>query len=133
MDTQERIAFVKNLGIKFLNELSMHDLTLPKNIMATINDKCITIGMENKEKTYFEFKSEVEIEKIPLDFINPKKGFYYTINYGTTGSFSPNNKPAYTRTLIASELLLNWKTVKKMVSKYTDIYVTFVESLNDGK
>jgi hypothetical protein len=61
--------------------------------------------------------------------IRTNRGEFNTINFGSTGSFTPENKEAYWRTIHAASILKNWDKVCQSVNEHCKKYSYLVEQI----
>lgn len=78
-------------------------------------------------RTYVEFRlpnafgSSIELYYSATTFMGKRE---LSINFGTTGSFSPKDKAPMFRTMVAAMLLENWEALTKVIEKN---YETMIE------
>lgn len=110
MDKQER---------EFLCKLKENDFELSDLTMLTISKsstiKSIKIGIleTDNESTYFgdmAFASDIDLTLYGNDRLK--------INFGSSGSFTPETKNCYWRTIHAATILKNWEKFKELFEKY---------------
>lgn len=106
--------------INLIKELKENGFELSDKAMVWLSDNSLTIGILeiNNKSNYFgqmAFASEVTIYNKTL--LN-KKETDLTINFGTSGSFTPENKSSYWKTIHAATILKNWGVFCKIMKKY---------------
>lgn len=99
----------------FLNTLRDKGLEIYEKASVEISATMISIGVESDRPDYIHmFASDITI------YIFPKKSI--ELNFGSSGSFTPENKASYWRTIHAATILKNWEIVQSVVSEYSDKY-----------
>ena len=96
---------------EFIKEFKSMGMSLSKDMIATVEETCVTIGLE-LEPNRMAFGSDVVIYA---------KRYYRnenSINFGSSGKFNPSDQASYWRTIHASEILKNWNKVSDIVNKY---------------
>lgn len=103
---------VQYLEKKFIRELKYNSINLAPNTRCMIDrDRIIIYLVEIKqEKEVRVFASEIDLYK---------RG---EINFGSSGSFSPQNLASFWRTIHAASVLTNWEVVMSLVTKYCNMY-----------
>lgn len=114
---------MKKFERDFILDLKKNEFDIAQDAMVnmyiTSHNCCMTLGIleSNNEDSYFghmAFGSDITITK---DNLNNK----LEINFGSTGSFTPNKKASYYRTIHAATILKNWEKFEALFDKYHKI------------
>ena len=110
----------------FIINLRSKGLQLSDNAVCSISSNNIKIGVNyEKRKGYtMDFASDINLypAKTRLGFNGECE-----INFGSSGSFTPENKTSYWRTIHAAEILNNWKSVCTLINLYCMQYDIIIE------
>jgi hypothetical protein len=107
----EYINITDNLKLE-LNKV----LNLAPNATIEPNRRGVVIGIEHSDhKDRMAFASDISMQSYSFDDTAP---INFKINFGSSGSFTPENKASYWRTLHASEVLKNWDVVCEILTDY---------------
>ena len=104
----------------FLNSLRNNGFELAPNTYANVSESYIEIGLykpDVKDERLFASEISIYIKSAPWN-----KGEEMEINFGSSGSFSPENKASYWRTIHASSFLKNWDKFKEVCELYANKY-----------
>ena len=112
---EERVEYVKELENSFIDSLKKSGLKISEKASCRIDTSRILLGVDYEGNGYSDFGSAVTIYPEASNIIEDRD---MEINFGTSGSFTPNDKGSTWRTIHASEILQNWETVKDLVREY---------------
>lgn len=103
----------------FKKEIHALKLGFSKDLFVRINKSVIQIGLLRQEGDGWQFASEISIyaEQPETHLLGQRDA---SINFGSSGEFTPENKPCYWRTIHAGLVLQNWSTITDIVNKYCD-------------
>lgn len=127
---ETRLKAFRKLEGQLIDTLISAGMRLNKNTWVTLSGSQIEIYLVNKDKEskYYRkpvFASDVNIY-LNKDF-NGEESF--KISFGTSGSFSPEDKAPFWRTIHAANLLNNWGNVCKISKEYFDKYTELETSI----
>jgi hypothetical protein len=126
LTTEEgRKQALKEIENSFLASLKANGVELSDNAVCALNGSGITIGVSATglyaEKGHkMAFASEIELYA--------KRHYYDSdyqenqINFGSSGSFTPNDKESYWRIIHAASVLKNWNVVSDIVNTHCKMY-----------
>ena len=110
----------------FIKNLRSKGLQLSDNAVCNISSNEVVIGVNyEKRKGYqMDFASDINIycARTTLGFLKECE-----INFGSSGSFTPECKASYWRTIHATEILNNWESVCNIVNLYCRQYDIMIE------
>lgn len=114
---QGRKAAIEEIETSFIQSLREIGVELSDEATADINDVNVEIYSNN--------------EIFSIVIINAKRaGRDNLINLASSGSFSPENKSGYWRTIHAASILKNWEKVCKSVNQHCQRYSDLVNEIN---
>lgn len=121
---ENRIKALDKLNSDCLKTFKDSGIELSKDAIVDVNENSIEISFREPDKTssYYgraAFGSEIRIFPRNESFRRVKE---CEISVGSSGSFTPEHKSAYWRTVHAAEVLENWETACLIVNTYCKKY-----------
>lgn len=98
---------------EFLNEFKSLGMMLSKDMVVMIHGNNVTVGLQI-EPNRIAFGSDIVIYSRETGFLKREN----KINFGSSGSFNPDDQVPYWRTIHAAEFIKNWDKVCEVVNKY---------------
>lgn len=127
MKTQEnRKEAIKEIESNFLRKMKVSGIEISDDAYCIVNENSIEIGIF--EDTKINFSSCIELY---AQTYNEHIGFgrrENEINFGTSGSFNPDKKGSYWRTIHAASILKNWETVCKITNHFCKMYSNLINN-----
>lgn len=112
---EQRLEAIEKINKSFLSELRDANIELSDNAICRVYDDSIQLGISKADGSGFEFGSGLDLHpKSNLGF-RPKEN---SINFGSSGSFSPDNEAVYWRTIHSASILKNWHIVSDIVNEH---------------
>ena len=128
---KDRLETLTELTNNCLNDLREIGLELCPTARVIINVTNIAITDGNSNSSSF---SDITLHSSNNSFIS--KNNKNTINFGSSGEFSPKDDNPFWRTIHAASILKNWEATCKIVNEYCQKYnelVVAIEEANDCK
>ena len=124
---------VIELQNNFIAELQALNLGFNESLSCRIkSSRLIELGVLDKEQSEGVYMSHLWASDINL-YAERKTGLGLgqdrSINFGSSGQFTPENEACYWRTIHAAIILLNWDTIMALVEKYCTLYTEGSEKL----
>ena len=123
----ERYKAVGELGRGFCKEFKATFEKSSPDLFCQVSDSQIEIGVKEESKDkhdWFLFTSSITF--YGPTFFNEDR---FDLNFGSTGSCTPDDKASYWRTIHASEVLQKWEKAKELCEKYWELRKTLVEAI----
>lgn len=129
---QGRSEAISEIENSFLNTLRVSGFDIADDAVCIIDRSKIEFGIKsNKEGWLIDYQSVI-------DLYAERKGkgdvFYdreNEINFGASGSFNPNDKACYWRTVHAGEILKKWKTAIVIINEHCKAYAKLEKEMLD--
>jgi hypothetical protein len=128
---EQRQQAVKQIEDSFLIAMKGNGIELSDDAVCRIGRCVIVLGIsaigKYAEKGFqMAFASDVTLYACDeSDF----GGGENKINFGCSGSFTPNERESYWRTIHAASILKNWKTVSEIVNTHCKMYSDLCERI----
>ena len=117
---EQGIAEIVKIDTSFLESLRLAGIVISDETICSVDSQMIQVAIiesgEILSSSIIEIYAEVQDNNFGL-LSRPNR-----INYGSSGSFSPDNKGAYWRTLHAASFLQNWKPLCEIVNEHCSMY-----------
>jgi hypothetical protein len=123
-----RASAIEKIESDFLKELKNNKIELFEGARCRVYDDSIRLFIVvdvETEKQYFA--SEITLYSSRFDGLEIKRE--NEINFGTSGSFTPNDLGSYWRTIHATSILKNWFVVSEIVNKFCKKYSDLSEEI----
>lgn len=121
--TESRLEALKKINGDCHQAFINAGIELSPDAIFGLSSSTLDISIRCLNKESRSYRSSVFASDIT---IYAKRNNYYNqeneINFGCTGSFNPENKASYWRTIHAASCLKNWDKVCEIVNTYCDRY-----------
>ena len=112
-ERREALIAISNAAAESLNKLSSQSYLFS----IRVGDDFVTVNLSKSGgENYFETEFGSDVTFYPTRICKVLGGRVAEMNYGTTGSFSPENLAASFRTRVSCLMLDNWEEVNDIVS-----------------
>lgn len=121
---KSRIAEIEKLENGFLETLRYEGFDVSPDAVCTIRSGAIELGVlatgfYASKGFKIAFGSEVSLYPAEFNILGATEN---TMNFATSGSFSPSNKESYWRTVHAASILKNWERACDIINTFCKMY-----------
>lgn len=120
--SEKILKFVNESNNNFVQDLRKIGVELADNVNTIIGERSIELGIGNVGNFYTS-----SISLYPETISLTGKIEKNRINFGSSGSFTPEDNNEYWRTIHAASILKNWNKVSELINKYCSEYYSFME------
>lgn len=128
-----RMAAITAIEKSFLEALRRNLFDVAKDAVCRVEKHMIELGIQSEKKGWkLAFASEISLYAADADAMFGRKE--NEINFGSSGSFTPEQRESYWRTVHAASIIKNWKVATEIINEhckaYADLEKEIYELLN---
>jgi hypothetical protein len=132
---QGRKEAEKEIENSFLNSLRTYGFQIADDSVCVLDKNKIELGIESTKKDGWRIDNQSSIdlyaERKGKDVVYMERE--NSINFGTSGNFTANDKACYWRTIHAAEILKQWEFACKLINQHCKAYAKLEKQIFNTK